>query len=319
MKALRFREFGTPAVLSIEEIPQPEPGSGEALVRVKAAAINPSDVKNVAGRFADTKPPRTPGRDFCGVVEKGAKYEGEDVWGTVPGWGIIHDGVHAEYAVVPQEILSLKPRGLSPEQAAAIGVPYVTAWASVVRAAGLEAGETILIVGAGGAVGQAATQIANWKKARVLGAGRGSAAIPGAAAVIDTTGEDLRARVLALTDGRGADVVFDTVGGPMFEPALRSLRVRGRHVAITSTGDRRVSFDLIDFYHNLSRLIGVDSNVLTIAEVAEVAEGLRPGFEAGALTVPPLDTVPFEDAVAAYTRVAEGQVKRKQVLVMASD
>jgi NADPH:quinone reductase-like Zn-dependent oxidoreductase len=120
----------------------------------------------------------------------------------------------------------------------------------------------------------------------VLGAGRGSEPIPGATAVIDTKTEDLRARVMALTDGAGADVVFDTVGGPMFEPAVRSLRFGGRHVAITSTGERRVRFDLINFFHNRSTLIGVDSNGLTFAELAEIAHSLSGGFEAGALTAP---------------------------------
>jgi NADPH:quinone reductase-like Zn-dependent oxidoreductase len=223
--------------------------------------------------------------------------------------------MHAEYAVVPEEAVFLKPRMLSPEQAAGIGVPYVTAWAALVQAAEIQHGEAILIVGAGGAVGQAATQIASWKGARVLGAGRGADPIPDVAAAIDTQSEDLRARVLALTDGRGAHVVFDTVGGSMFEPALRALRFGGRHVAITTTGERRVSFDLIDFFHNRSTLIGVDSNGLTFAELAEIANGLRDGFDSGALMPPPIDSVPFPSAVDAYTSVAEGKTKRKQVLV----
>ena len=159
MKALRFAEFGPPSVLRIEEVAIPEPGEGEALVHVKAAAINPSDIGNVAGRFKKTTLPRTPGRDFAGVVVKGKQHEGEEVWGSSPKLGIVRDGSHAEYVVVPAETLSLKPKSLSMTQAAAIGVPYITAWASVVNAAQIQAGETILIVGAAGAVGQAATQI----------------------------------------------------------------------------------------------------------------------------------------------------------------
>src|SRR6201981_1179869 len=181
MKALRFREFGLPPVRRIEEIPRPEPRDGEALVKVKAAAINPSDVKNVEGRFSGTTLPRTPGRDFSGVAVAGTKYEGEEVWSSGPGLGITRDGAQAEYVTVPEEALSLKPRTRSLEQAAAIGVPFITAWCALVHAAQLEAGETILIIGAGGAVGQAATQIANWRKARVRGAARSSNPIPGAA------------------------------------------------------------------------------------------------------------------------------------------
>jgi NADPH:quinone reductase-like Zn-dependent oxidoreductase len=313
MKALRFSRFGPPSVLAIEDVPRPEPRDGEALVQVKAAAINPSDVVNVSGHFPGTTLPRTPGRDFSGVVVVG-KYQGEEVWSSGPGLGISRDGVQAEYVTIPEEALSLKPRTLSLEQAAAIGVPFLTAWLALVRAAQLEAGETILIVGAAGAVGQAATQIANWRKARVLAADRSSDTIPGAAAVINTTTEDVRERVFALTQGKGADAVFDTVGGAMFEPALRSLRLGGREVVITSTGDRRVSFDLVDFYHNLSRLIGADSMKLTPRDVAVIAEELRPGFEATLLKAPPVQVIPFENAIEAYERIAGGQAGAKQVL-----
>jgi NADPH:quinone reductase len=313
MKALRFGEFGPPSVLRIEEVPLPEPGAGRALVHVKAAAINPSDIGNVAGRFKKTTLPRTPGRDFAGVVVKG-KHEGEEVWGSSPTLGIVDDGSHAEYVVVPEETLSLKPKSLSMAQAAAIGVPYITAWASVVNAAQIKAGEIILIVGAAGAVGQAATQIANWKKARVIGAGITSDPIPGAESVINTKSEDLHARVMELTAGKGVNAVFNTVGGPLFEPGLQSLAFAGRQVVIASPGDPRVSFNLVDFYHNFSQLLGVDSYGLTTRQIAEIANELGPGFETGALKPPQIETVPFEKAVDAYTRVAAGQANAKQVL-----
>src|SRR5271169_5749055 len=124
MKALRFSEFGPPSVLRIQELAIPEPGEGEALVHVKAAAINPSDIGNVAGRFKKTTLPRTPGRDFAGVVMKGKPHEGAEVRGSSGELGIIRDGSHGEYVVVPAETLSLKPKSLSLEQAAAIGIPY---------------------------------------------------------------------------------------------------------------------------------------------------------------------------------------------------
>ncbi len=314
MKALRFAQFGPPSVLRIEEVAIPEAGEGEALVRVKAAAINPSDVGNVAGRFKKTTLPRTPGRDFAGIVVKGKAHVAEEVWGSCPLLGITRDGSHAEYVVVPAETMAIKPKSLSMAQAAAIGVPYITAWASVVSAARIQAGETILIVGAAGAVGQAAMQIANWKGARVIGAGTKSDPIPGAESVINTKTEDLHGRVLELTGGRGVDVVFDTVGGPMFEPALRSLGFRGRHVAISSAGDPRVSFNLVDFYHNFSTLLGVDSFGLTSDQIAEIEKALGSGFEAGILKPPAIEIVPFEKAVDAYGREAAGHVKVKMVL-----
>ncbi|MGB8985834.1 MAG: zinc-binding alcohol dehydrogenase family protein [Candidatus Sulfotelmatobacter sp.] len=314
MRALRFAEFGPPSVLRIEEVPLPEPGDGEVLVRVKAAAINPSDIGNVAGRFKKTTLPRTPGRDFAGIVVKGKQPEGEEVWGSAPNLGIVVDGSHAEYVVVPTETVSPKPKSLSFAQAAAIGVPYITAWASVVNAAQIEAGETILIVGARGAVGQAGTQIANWKQARVIGADITSDPIPGAEAVVNTKSEDLRERVRELTAGKGVDAVFNTVGGPLFEPALQSLAFGGRQVIIASPGDPHVTFNVVDFYHNFSRLLGVDSYGLTLQQIAEIEDELGQGFETGALKPPPVEIVPFEKAVDAYGRMAAGQAKAKQVL-----
>jgi NADPH2:quinone reductase len=314
MKSLRFTEFGPPSVLRIEEVAIPEPGVGEALVQVRAAAINPSDIGDVAGRFKRTTLPRTPGRDFAGIVVKGKHPEGVEVWGSYPELGIARDGSHAEYVVVPAETLSLKPKSLSMAQAAAIGVPYITAWVSVVNTAQIQPGETILIVGAAGAAGQAATQIANWKQARVIGAEMSSDAIPGAEAVINTKTEDLRERVLELTAGKGVDAVFDTVGGLLFEPALRSLRRGGRQVVISSAGDPRVSFNLVEFYHNLSRLFGVDTYGLTSRQIAEIEDELRRGFETGTLKPPPIEIVPFNRAVDAYSRVAARQARTKQVL-----
>jgi NADPH2:quinone reductase len=281
---------------------------------VKAAAINPSDVGNVAGHFKKTTLPRTPGRDFAGVVAKGTDHEGEEVWGSSPTLGIVHDGSHAEYIIVPAETLSLKPKSLSMAQAAAIGVPYITAWASVMNAAQIQAGETILVIGAGGAVGQAATQIANWKKAHVIGADITSDSIPGTEAVVNTKSEDLRQRVLELTAGEGVNAVFNTVGGPLFEPALQSLAFGGRQVVVSSAGNPSVSFNLVDFYHNFSRLLGVDSYGLTPQQIAEIANELQAGFETGALKPPAIEIVPFEKAVDAYTRVADRQAKVKQVL-----
>ncbi len=316
MKALRFHTFGSPDVLAIEEIPKPEPGPGEVLVQVRAAGINPSDVVNVAGKFTATTLPRVPGRDFAGVVLSDSPYAGKLVWGSVPGFGITRDGSHAEYVLVPEPALSLAPASLTPEQAAAVGVPFTTAWGAVVQAAELQSGETILIVGAAGAVGQAATQIANWKGARVLGATLGAVPSPGAAAVVDTK-EDLRQQIFALTDGKGADLVFDTVGGPVFEPALRCLKRGGRQVAISSAGQPRVNFSLVDFYHNLSRLIGFDSYSFTARDTAAILDELRPGFESNRLVPPSVEAVPFPEAISAYRAIANRQARSKLVLSLA--
>lgn len=316
MKALRFESYGVPSVLAVAELPKPEPRAGEVLIQVKAAAVNPSDVKNVAGHFK-TALPRVPGRDYAGVVAGGDAQKGLEVWGTGPGFGVARDGCHSQYLVMPAEWIAPKPATLSMEQAGAIGVPYLTAWLALVVAGHVQRGETVLIVGVSGAVGQAATQIAHWKKARVIGASISSDNPAKADALINTTTQRLDQEVRALTDGKGADLVLDGVGGAMFEPSLKSLRRGGRQIAITSSKDRRVSFDLVDFYHNQSRLIGVDSVKLTGAEIASMMNGLRAGFDEGCLEAPAVSTWPLERAIEAYEIVERGS-HTKQVLVLAS-
>lgn len=313
MKALHFSTYGPPAILTITELPKPEPRKGEALVQIKATAINPSDVKNVAGHFKAPLP-KVPGRDYAGVVVAGDAEKGLEVWGSGAGFGVVRDGAHAEYIVVPVEWISQKPPQLSMEQAAAIGVPYVTAWSALVRAGNVQAGETVLIVGVSGAVGRAATQIAHWKKARVIGASTHSDNPSNADALINTTTHDLDQEARALTDRKGADLVLDAVGGPMFEPSLKSLRCGGRQIAISST-DRRVTFDLVDFYHNASHLIGVDTAKLSGTEIAELMNGLRAGFQEGYLQAPTVTTWPLERAIEAYEAVEKGRPRTKHVLI----
>jgi NADPH:quinone reductase-like Zn-dependent oxidoreductase len=312
MRALRFAKYGPPSVLTLEARDVPAPGPGEVLIAVRASAINPSDIRNVEGVF-HTPLPRTPGRDYAGIVVGGDAPAGLEVWGSGPRFGIACDGAHADYAVIAADWVSEKPAGLSMEQAASVGVPFITAWSALVTEGRIQAGETILITGANGAVGRAATQIAVWKGARVIPAIRGKGEVP--AGTIDTEAPDMPAAVRALTDGKGADLVLDTVGGALFEPALTSLRVGGRHLAIVSRGMRRVNFDLTDFYHNKIRLIGVDSLGLTGAEIAAIMDGLRPGFEAGALRPFEVTTWPLARAVEAYAAADRDGARAKHVLL----
>ncbi len=315
MKRLQFDKYGSPDVLVLREVPLPEPGPDEALVRIAAAGINPSDVKNVAGHF-NSPLPRVPGRDFAGVVAGGAAPAGLEVWGSGPGFGVVRDGVHCEYVTMPAAWLSAKPASLSMEQAASVGVPYVTAWSALVRAGEVQPGETVLVVGVSGAVGRAATQIAHWKGAKVIGASTSTHNPSGADAVISTIDTELDQEVRLLTEGKGVDLVLDAVGGALFEPALRSLRPGGRQIAITSFADRRVSFDLIDFYRNRSRLLGVNTMALSGPDTAEILEELRPGFEEGRLLPAEVTTWPLEDAIRAYEATA-GQkgTRTKHVLL----
>ncbi|HEY2139766.1 MAG TPA: zinc-binding alcohol dehydrogenase family protein [Chthoniobacterales bacterium] len=314
MKALRFSEYGPPSALALEEIPKPEPRRGEVVVQIKATAINPSDVKNVAGAFKSSLP-RVPGRDYAGIIVEGDEKKGIEVWGSGAGFGIVRDGAHSEYIVIPNEWISQKPPRLSMEQAATVGVPYLTAWSALVRVGNIQEGETILIVGVSGAVGRAATQIAHWKKAHVIGAARHSDNPAKADAVVNTATDDLAQEVRSLTGGKGADLVLDAVGGLMFEPSLKSLRRGGRQIAISSTNERTVTFNLVDFYHNESRLMGLDTLKFTGPEIAEIMNDLAVGFESGDLEPPPVATWSLERGVEAYEVVAKGAAQTKQVLV----
>jgi NADPH2:quinone reductase len=313
MKALRFEKYGPPSVLSIQELRVPDLKPGEALVELHASAINPSDVKNVAGTFKAPLP-RIPGRDYAGVVVAGDEWKGKEVWGTGAGLGVTRDGTHAQYLVVDLDWLSEKPSLLSMEQASAVGVPYLTAWSALVDAADIQAGETVLITGVLGAVGQAATQIAHWKKARVIGADISDKPSE-ADAFVNVTSKDLPAEVKALTDGKGVDLVLDGVGGPMFEPSLKSLRIGGRQVAITSIGSGRVEFNLVDFYRNLHRLIGVNTFKPTGPEIAKIMDDLRAGFEDGHLRPSPIQTWTLDQGIDAYAAVEKGATSSKHVLL----
>jgi NADPH2:quinone reductase len=315
MKALQFSAYGSPDVLTIEEIPIPEPREGEVLIQIKATAINPSDVKNVAGHFKSPLP-RVPGRDYAGVVVGGDAEKGLEVWGSGAGFGVVRDGAHAEYIVVTKDSVAQKPPQLSMKQAAAIGVAYLAAWSALVVIGNIQAGETVLIVGVAGAVGRAATQIAHWKKARVIGADVRSGNPSKADAVINTTTANLSEEVRRLTSGKGADLVLDTVGGPMFGPSLKSLRHGGRQIAISCTKDRTVSFDLVDFYHNSSHLAGVDTMKLTGAEIANLMNQLQIGFQEGHLQAPEITTWAFDRAIEAYKAVEKGGTSAKHILIL---
>jgi NADPH2:quinone reductase len=321
MKALRFEKTGSLGELKIVEVPMPVAGADEVLIQVKAAAINPSDVKNVLGKMHETSVPRIPGRDFAGIVVEGRPdWRNQKVFGSGGNLGFGRDGTHAEFVTVPLNAINLLPNNLSFEQAAAMGVAYMTAWAAIVTTAKIKPGETILITGTSGAVGGAAAKIAAKQGAHVLGTTRKASEIPSlsnpaVAHWIGLDAGDLAATVFAATAGKGVDVVFDVVGGAMFEPCLRSLALRGRHIAIASNPDPRVSFNLVDFYHRESRLLGVDSVKLSFEESAEILRGLTPGIEDGTFPPPTIKTRSFADVAEAYQLVSEGKVKEKQILI----
>jgi NADPH:quinone reductase len=148
MRGLFFRQTGSLDNLTVEELPMPTARAGEVLVKVIAAAINPSDVKNVQGKMSQTKLPRVPGRDFAGRVVSGdSHWRGRSVFGTGGNLGFGRDGSHAEFMAVPVEALVEIPPEFSDENAASIGVIYLAAFAAIVRTGEVKSGETVLVRG----------------------------------------------------------------------------------------------------------------------------------------------------------------------------
>src|ERR1700747_2571008 len=173
--------------------------ASEVLIEVKAAAVNPSDVKAAPGLMPYAVFPRTSGRDYAGVVIDGpAGTVGKEVFGSSGDLGIRRDGTHATHLAVELEATVEKPKSISWEEAAGIGVPFVTAMEGFRRAGTPKTGDTVLVMGVNGKVGQAATQIATWHGARVIGVVRKSEPYEGHAnatiEVIDASGTDVAAR-----------------------------------------------------------------------------------------------------------------------------
>jgi NADPH:quinone reductase len=318
MRALRFNQFGDPAVLHLADLPDPVGTTQEAVIRVEAASVNPSDVKNVAGSMEWTVLPRTPGRDFAGVVVSGpSEWRGAAVWGTGGDVGFTRDGSHAELMSVPVEALVRKPERLSFEEASAVGVNFVVGWYGAVEAAQLAAGETIAIFGASGGVGGAVAQIAHALGAKVIGVDRRR---PGpetpAATVIDhfvtlEPAVDVGAEIKGLTGGSGVDVVYDAVGGVTTAAALASLAHRGRLVVISVVGPSAVEIDLRDLYRNETRIFGIDSTKLGVVESARRLEKMGPYFESGEFQPLPITaTYSLDEARQAYQAVADGVAGR---------
>jgi NADPH:quinone reductase-like Zn-dependent oxidoreductase len=313
MQVIQFKHFGDPSQLHLAERPLPKAGAENAVVRVEAASVNPSDVKNVAGRMSQTTLPRVPGRDYSGVVVDGPEdWLDKEVWGTGGDVGFTRDGTHAEYVVVPRSSLVSKPANLSHEQGGSVGVTFVAAWCGLDYAA-LRKGETLAVIGATGGVGSAAVQIAKRIGARVFAINRSRPSADSRLArvadvLLDSDDANLASTLRSFNDGRGADVVFNAAGGPMFEVGLGLLAHRGRQVEITSPTERRVSLDLVDFYHNESQLIGVDTLKLDLTSAARILDKLRQGFEEGSYHPPAIArTMPLSDARHAYELVGRGE------------
>ncbi len=285
--------------------------ANELLIELRASAVNPSDVKAATGLMPYAVFPRTSGRDYAGLVIDGPEgWIGREVFGSSGDLGIRRDGTHATHLAVEADAVVDKPKGLSWEEAAGIGVPFVTAMEGLRRAGIPKSGETIVVMGVNGKVGQAAVQIASWHGARVIGVVRKREPYEGhansAVEVIDASATDVAPRVRELTGGKGADVVFNTVGDPYFEAAHKSLALRGRQILI-ATIERVVPFNILEFYRGQHTYVGIDTLGLSSVATGAVLRELGSGFASGHLKPFPIKAnaiYPLQDAKAAFVAVA---------------
>ncbi|MBW8484309.1 NADP-dependent oxidoreductase [Actinomadura parmotrematis] len=305
MRAIGVAAPGGPEVLREIEIERPEPGPGEVLVRVRAAGVNPTDWKHRAGGGL-LAPPFVPGWDVSGVVEAagpgaGPHRPGDEVFGMLP---YPHGaGAYAEYVAAPARTFVRKPANLDHVQAAALPLAALTAWQALVDAAGLRAGQRVLIHAAAGGVGHLAVQIAKARGAHVTGTAR-AAKHPflkelGADEAIDYTAVDFA------DAARDMDVVLDTIGGDYGPRSLRTLRPGGTLVWIVLS--RPFDGDATGF--RTERVLVEPDHAALSAIAGLAAEGrLRAAIDG---------VLPLADAARAHELGETGRVRGKLVLTVA--
>ena len=233
MQAVICREHGGPDLLTVEVVPSPVPGAGEAVISMKAASLNFPDLLIIQNKYQFKPPlPFSPGSELSGVV----KEVGPGVEGVKPGdrvMALTTYGAFAEEVKVDAARLLPIPSGMDFTTAAAFLLAYATADHALRDRGQLAGGETLLVLGAAGGVGLAAIEIGKRLGARVVACASSAGRLAvcrehGADATIDYSAGDLRVEIAGVAGGRGVDVVFDAVGGRYTEPALRSLGWRGR-------------------------------------------------------------------------------------------
>ncbi|WP_374442268.1 quinone oxidoreductase family protein [Pseudomonas panipatensis] len=309
MQALQFERTGDLDALRLVELADPVPAADEVLVEVRAAGLNPSDVKNVLGRFPYTTLPRVPGRDFAGVVVKGPQaLLGQAVWGSGKDLGFFRDGSHASLLTLPAKGVALIPKSLGFAQAASCGVPFSTAWDALERS-GVKAGTRLLVIGAG-AVGSAALALAKVLGAQPLaGVRRAEQAsalqAQGFASLLLDTPEALAGQVEAVFPG-GAEVIFDTTGF-WLPAAVNALASFGRIAIIAAPVDGQVQLPALALYRRGGSLVGINSLLYDSVACARMLTQFGQWFDDGRLPLPEgLNQVPLSAGPQCYREVNAG-------------
>jgi NADPH2:quinone reductase len=323
VKAILCKEYGGPETLVVEDVPSPIPGPGEAVITVRAASLNFPDVLIIQNKYQLKPPlPFSPGTEVAGIV----KAVGQGVTHVAPGdrvMAVTGYGAFAEEVKTDSRRVLPIPRGMTDETASAFPLTYGTSDHALVDRGGLKAGETLLVLGAAGGVGLAAIDIAKAIAARVIACASSAEKLAvcrehGADAVIDYSREDLRERIKEITEGRGPDVIYDPVGGPYSEPALRSIAWRGRFLVVGFAAGEIPRIPL-----NLTLLKGCSILGVFFGDFARrepgawAARGRQLGewFEAGKLRPHVAETMPLDRAAEALTRMMSRQVTGKIVLI----
>jgi NADPH:quinone reductase len=309
--------------LQWREAPTPEPGPGEVRIAVRAASLNFPDLLTVQGKYQFKPPlPFVPGSEFAGVVDA----VGDGVTHLAPGArvaAISNSGGFGTHAVVDARRVLPLPEGFALEDAAAFAFTYGTSHHALMDRAALQPGETVFVLGAAGGVGSAAVQIAKAAGARVIAGASTDAKCAfcrtlGADEVLNYERDDLRATLKALTAGRGPDVVYDPVGGPLAEPAFRSIAWRGRYLVVGFAQGSIPSLPLNLTLLKGASLVGVFWGEFVAREPKASAAGLAQlsQWYAQGRVKPAIDSrLPMADIARAYARMASREVMGKVLLV----
>jgi NADPH2:quinone reductase len=324
MKAVLCKQFGPPDSLVVAELPSPRPGPGEVVVSVKAASVNFPDVLIIQNKYQFKPPlPFSPGSELAGVV----KEVGAGVQGWSPGDKVIAFttyGAFAEEVKTEASRLIALPEKMDFGTGAAFLLTYATSDHALRDRGKLAAGETLLVLGAAGGVGLAAIEIGKVLGARVIACASSEDKLAvcrshGADATINYAAEDLRERVKALTEGRGADVIYDAVGGPYTEPAFRSIAWRGRLLVVGFAAGEIPKLPLNLALLKGAAVVGVFWGDFARREPQRFAESVRQlarWYGEGKLKPHVSQTLPLEKAAEALKLMAARQVKGKLVLTV---
>lgn len=328
MKAWRVHTNGDPReVMRLEEIPEPEPGPGELLVRVRATGVNYPDALLCRGEYQAKAPlPFTPGVELCGevvAVGEDTGWSASDIGSRVITQPALPSGGLGELTTAPTALTRTVPNALDDAEAAALHIGYQTGWFGLHRRAALQPGETLLVHAASGGVGSAAVQLGKAAGARVIGVVGGSAKAEtarelGCDVVIDRREDDIVASVKEATDGRGADVVYDPVGGEAYAKSAKCVAFEGR---ILIVGFASGSIPSPALNHALVKnysIVGLHWGLYNAKDPAAIEEchgELTKLAEQGAIKPLISERLPLEQASDAVQRVYDGVTTGRLVVM----